>query len=118
MGVLVEGTSQQGALSSEQRRALESGSWGAAIGFIYLISMKAHTHALIAFIGSLIPIVNLVVWIYYIMKGKQLAWQFRAWKGFDDFLTCQRIWDRWAKWLFAIGLVLGVLGGFLSGGQF
>ena len=97
-------------ISPEQQRVIDSASWGAAIfGFIYLIWMNAQTHALIALLGSAVPGVNIVAWMYYVMKGKQLAWQFRKWKGFDDFLSCQRIWDRWAKRVFAIVLAFGVL---------
>lgn len=109
----MEATTQ--ALSSEQARVVNSGSWGATFGFIYLIAMKANTHALIAFIGSLVPVVNIAVFIYYILKGKQLAWQFRSWKSFDDFLACQRIWDKWAKWLIGISIALGILGAVVSG---
>lgn len=106
-------------LSAEQGRVVNSGSWGAgAFGFVYLIAMKAHAHALIAFIGSFVPLVNVAVWIYYILKGKQLAWQFRPWKSFDDFLTCQRIWDRWAKWIIGISAAVVVLALILSGGEF
>ena len=98
------------ALSPDQAGVVNSGSWGAGIfGVIYLIAMKAYTHALIAFIGSIVPVVNIGVWIYYILKGKQLAWQFRPWKSYDDFLACQRIWDTWAKWIFGISLAFGVL---------
>jgi hypothetical protein len=111
----LEGTQAQPAPTStlgtqSQQQVINSGSWGAGgFGFIYLLSMKAYTHAIVSFVLSLIPIVNIVVFVYYVINGKRLAWANRQWQGFDDFLSCQRIWDRWAKWWFGILVVSAIL---------
>ncbi len=98
------------ALTPDQDRVINSGSWGAAIfTWIYLIAMRAYPHAVIVFLLSFIPLVQFVIWIYCMVIGKRLAWTKRTWRGFDDFLACQRIWDKWAKWFFGIGLVMFAL---------
>lgn len=99
------------ALTPEQTKIVESGSWGAAaFTWIYLLAMQAHKDMVISLVGGFVPVVNIVVWIYYIINGKKLAWAHRPWQGFEDFLACQRIWDRWAKWFLGIVVVLAVLG--------
>ena len=107
----METQSAPSALTPAQLNVVQSGSWGAAcFQWIYLLVMKSPKDALISFLVGFIPVANLVVWIYYITNGKKLAWANRTWLGFDDFLACQRIWDRWAKWLLAISLVFALLG--------
>ena len=125
MGDQAPGTGAAAAagLNPAQMSVINSGSWAAAIfTWIYLIAMRAYTHALIAFLLSLILLVNLAVWIYYILHGKRLAWANRTWQGFDNFLACQRIWDKWAKWFFFLGLpllfVVSLVVGFLWGELF
>ncbi len=99
------------SLTLAQKQVVESGSWGAAIfTWVYLLAMRSPKDALILFLLQVIPIVNLVSWVYYILNGKKLAWANRTWQGFDDFLACQRIWDRWGKVCFAIIAGLTVLG--------
>lgn len=99
------------ALTPEQTKVIESGSWGAAaFTWIYLLAMQAQRDMVIALLGGFVPIINIVVWIYYMINGKKLAWANRTWQGFDDFLACQRIWDRWAKWFLGVVVVLVVLG--------
>lgn len=99
------------ALTPDQMKIVQSGSWGAAgFSWIYLLAMQAHKDMVISLLGGFVPVVNLAVWIYYIINGKKLAWANRTWQGFDDFLACQRIWDRWAKWVIALGLGIAVLG--------
>ncbi|MGQ0548575.1 MAG: hypothetical protein ACT4PY_02770 [Armatimonadota bacterium] len=99
------------SLTSDQTKIVQSGSWGAAgFSWIYLLAMQAHRDMVISLLGGIVPIVNIAVWVYYIINGKKLAWANRTWQGFDDFLACQRIWDRWAKWLVGIVVGFAVLG--------
>ncbi len=99
------------SLAPDQVQIVQSGSWGAAgFSWIYLLAMQAHRDMVISLLGGFIPIVNIVVWVYYIINGKKLAWANRTWQGFDDFLACQRIWDRWAKLLLVVVGGLAVLG--------
>ncbi len=107
--------SSSASLAETQVRVINSWSWGAAVfTSIYLLAMKSNKDALIALLLQFIPLVNLGVWIYYGVNAKKAAWTNRSWKGFEDFLACQRIWDAWAKWLLGIGIALFVLAYFLG----
>ncbi len=99
------------SLTPDQMHVIHSGSWSVAgFSWIYLLAMKLYKDALILFLLGFLPVVNLVASIYYIINGKKLAWASRTWQGFDDFLACQRIWDRWSKILIGILVGFAVLG--------
>lgn len=103
------------SLDEFQTRVIYSPSWGATFGFIYLLAMRAWKDAILSFILGLIPLINIGVFIYYVVQGKRIAWRTRQWQGFQDFLNCQRIWDKWAKWILAIVAVIGILAAILEG---
>ena len=55
-----------------------------------------------AFSLTVAGVLWLVPWLYYTFVGKSIAWRTRPWRDFEDFLACQRKWDSWAKWIFAV----------------
>jgi hypothetical protein len=111
----VEGFLTGIAAATVVSRVIHSPSWGAfAFGPIYLAAMRAWWHALILFLAQFVgrsleqsatdagsvylgAVVQLVPWIIYTWTGKRLAWSHRRWRDFDDYLACQRLWDKWAK---------------------
>ncbi|MDI6771537.1 MAG: hypothetical protein QME77_03005 [bacterium] len=108
-----------------QDQVISGPSWGAAaLGPLYLLAMRAHTHALgltlaillLAFarfhperpesLEWILAAVLAAVWFASVVGGKRAAWSSRRWRDFADFLACQRTWDRWGKGVLAVALVL------------
>ena len=78
--------------------------------WIYLSAMNANQRGIVVLLISLIPYLGaLAMFIYVGLKGRRIAWESRKWKDYNDFEACQRIWDRWALWILAMGIVLGTL---------
>lgn len=96
--------------SSTMETVIDSPSWGAAVTmFVYLIAMRVYKSKagliwLIAlFVAPVLWVVLIIFpWSFFVLKAKHIAWQTREWRDFDDFLACQRIWDRWSKGIVAI----------------
>jgi len=111
-------------LDTAARRVIYSPSWAAFVfGPIYLASMRAWWHALIwslVLLGGdyfsddppsqlFVWTIRIASWIAYTWIGKRLAWSRRRWRTFDEFLACQRLWDKWAKGFFLAQLLLAIL---------
>ena len=98
------------SLTEEQSKIINSGSWGATLGIFYLIGMQSWVWLLIVLgvgvVSSFLAgIPSLVMMIYLIVKGKDIAWKTRRWKSFDEFLMVQRTWDFWGKILFGFQML-------------
>ncbi|TMJ10357.1 MAG: hypothetical protein E6G98_07645 [Bacillati bacterium ANGP1] len=95
----------------EQEASINRWSWGGGMfEWIYLSAMNANQRGIVVLLISLIPYLGaLAMFIYVGLKGRRIAWESREWKDYDDFEACQRIWDRWALWILAMGIVLGAL---------
>ncbi|HEY6071835.1 MAG TPA: hypothetical protein VIV15_00215, partial [Anaerolineales bacterium] len=98
-------------LTPEREAFINRWSWGGAVGeWIYLFSMQAPKQAVIVLLISLIPYLGgLAMFVYVGLKGRSIAWQSRKWKDYEDFVACQRIWDKWGVWIFGVIVVLLVL---------
>lgn len=107
-------------VQNREESVINSPSWGAAIfSPLYLAEMHAWGHAGIAVLLGILsttrildwffPALGMIFWGYCALYGKRIAWTTRQWRGFEDFLDCQQIWDKWGKAGFVVLLV--VLGG-------
>lgn len=97
-------------LNEKEKKVVFSGSWGAFVfGPIYFISQKSYGHAILILVMSFIPIVGLVLWIYFTFNAKQISFKNRSWKSYEDFLICQRTWDTVAKVILLIGVSMGLM---------
>jgi len=105
-----------GILSDQEKQIIESPSWGATLGFFYLIGMEAWSWFAIFIAASvvssfLLGLPLIVLAIYLVYKGKSIAWKSRTWKDFNQFLTVQRMWDRWGKVLLVVQLIILAIAG-------
>ena len=121
---------QEQTMSPDQVHVINSGSWGAAmLNFVYLFFMRLYAPAVLLAalqvagyvvsgpraLSILIKAATSVLSILFIFIAKRLAWTSRPWRNYEDFLACQRVWDRWGKGLFlgaliAVGLFYVALG--------
>lgn len=106
---------QRNSQVPDMERAINTPSWAAFVfNWLYLAYMRAYRHfalALIAWILSaavatasqsdfwqvVVAGIAFLQWLYYGFVGKSIAWRSRTWRDFEDFLSCQRTWDEWAK---------------------
>src|SRR3989475_8081923 len=60
--------------AATQRADIRSGSWGyAGLPFIYLIAHRAWWHLLANVVGSVIPVANIGVYLWYVFNAKRLV---------------------------------------------
>lgn len=82
-------------------------SWGAFfLSWIWAIGNRTYLGLL-----GLIPYVSFIVRIWLGLKGRELAWQNKAWDSLEQFNETQRKWSMWG--VIIVGGVVGL--GLLSG---
>ncbi len=81
-------------------------SWGGFfLHWIYFIASRAPKKAFLYFLGSLVPILNIYLWIKTGLKGRKITWETGKWLNFEDYRKRQKLLDK-------IGvIVIVVLGG-------
>src|SRR3990167_5605709 len=103
-------------LTARQQRVINSGSWGSLFGFLYFACMSAWKSALVMILVNFIAAIPFVGWIlailigiYYIIHAKRIAWKTRKWDDFEHFEEVQKAWDKVAKIVYSIVLVIILL---------
>src|SRR3989441_630613 len=93
-----------------QQTIVRSGSWGyAGLPFIYLIAHRAWWHLLANLVGSMIPMVNIGVYLWYVFNVRRLVQSTRKFESFDQYRAVQQAWDKAGKSVLAIGLLIVIL---------
>jgi len=93
--------------AATQQAAVRDGSWGyAGLPFIYLIAHRAWWHLLANVVGSVIPMVNIGVSLWYVFNVRRLVQATRKFESFDQYCAVQQAWDRAGKWVLFVGLLL------------
>src|SRR5438034_449213 len=60
--------------AATQQAAVRNGSWGyAGLPFVYLIAHRAWLHLLANVVGSVIPVVNIGVYLWYVFNARRLV---------------------------------------------
>jgi len=96
--------------AATQRADIRSGSWGyAGLPFIYLIAHRAWWHLLANVVGSVIPVANIGVYLWYVFNAKRLVQSTRKFESFDQYRAVQQAWDKAGKSVLAIGLLIVIL---------
>lgn len=95
-------------LSAEEINYIKQPAWGASLNWIYLLVMRAYWPAVLIAVLSVIPVINIVVFIALIFMGREFAWKYRSWISFSEYKTVQEKWDKGAKiyWIVIIGLAI------------
>lgn len=93
-------------LTQEQQHFISSPAWGPTLGFIYFGAMRAWVHVGVIVVSSLIPFASIFVLVFYALKGREIAWHARTWGSFEEFEKTQRYWDKYAKTLTLVGVVI------------
>jgi len=93
--------------AATQQAAVRDDSWGyAGLPFIYLIAHRAWWHLLANVVGSVIPMVNIGVSLWYVFNVRRLVQATRKFESFDQYCAVQQAWDRAGKWVLFVGLLL------------
>lgn len=83
-------------------KTLQEWNWGAfRLAPFWTLSNKLEKWTIV----TLIPFVNLIAVIYLGLKGNRLVYEKSQMRNIGDFMTIQRIWNRWA--IAIIWIVLG-----------
>lgn len=111
----MENTSGQGQVAvvpTEIRRF----NWGALLlNWIWSIFNLSCGFAILSFVLSLIPLVNIAWMIILGVKGNEWSWQAKRWSSVEHFLETQRKWMIAGIIVFVVGIVLGCGFGVLGG---
>ena len=107
----IRGTMYAAATSAAtQQAAVRNGSWGyAGLPFVYLIAHRAWLHLLANVVGSVIPVVNIGVYLWYVFNARRLVQSSRKFQNFDQYYAVQQAWDRAGKWMLFVGLLLVIV---------
>jgi len=93
--------------AATQQADVRSGSWGyAGLPFIYLIAHRAWWHLLANLAGSVIPVVNIGVYLWYVFNVKRLVQSTRKFESSDQYRAVQQAWDKAGKLVLVIGLLI------------
>src|SRR2546426_12148108 len=90
-----------------QQADVRSGSWGyAGLPFIYLIAHRAWWHLLANLAGSVIPVVNIGVCLWYVFNARRLVLSTRKFESSDQYRAVEEAWDKAGKLVLVIGLLI------------
>ncbi len=97
-------------VTPEQAAFIGRGSFGAfSLGLIYFLASGLMIDALL----SLVPIVNLYIWIRGIIRGRKMSWEKGQWADFTTYQNRQKLLDKIGIVVliisFAFGLVMGIV---------
>lgn len=93
-------------LSTELPAELRGWNWGAfLLNWIWGIGNNVWISLLM-----FIPGVNIVMWFVLGAKGNEWAWKYKKWNSIEHFKKTQRTWAKWGIIIFAIYVVLLVIG--------
>ncbi|TMI75735.1 MAG: J domain-containing protein [Bacillati bacterium ANGP1] len=96
--------------AATQQADARNGSWGyAGLPFIYLIAHRAWWHLLANLTGSMIPMVNVGVYLWYVFNVRRLVQSTRKFESFDQYRAVQQAWDKAGKWVLALGLLIVIV---------
>ncbi len=98
------------SLNEEQKIFINGASWAGVWGSIFLIAQNSLRHSAISLIGSSIPILNLVVLVFYIKSARRIAWQSHYWDSFESYQQNMSKWSKWAKIYLVIIVVPSLIG--------
>ncbi len=95
---------------NSQDKFINGWSWGAFfLGFIWALASRLYLYGVLMFVASFIPLVNLVVWIYFAIAGKKLSWEKGHWESFELFEKRQRLLSKIGAIVFVVAVMLAVL---------
>ena len=60
-------------------------------------------------VGSMIPMVNIGVYLWYVFNVRRLVQSTRKFESSDQYRAVQQAWDRAGKWMLFIGLLLVIV---------
>lgn len=103
-------------LDSKQRVFVKSPSWGGSLSWVYLLFSGATLEGICVFLASLFPVINIIAFVYVIIRGRQTIWEKANWDSFSEFKESQTKWDKGAKiyWLTSLFVFITVLLVFVS----
>jgi len=107
LSTAVAATTTAAPTAATQQAIVRSGSFGyAGLPFIYLIAHRAWWHLLAILVGSVIPMVNIGVYLWYVVNVRRLVLSTRKFESFDQYRAVQQAWDKAGRWVLAIGLLV------------
>lgn len=93
------------AISTDQELEtfLQGWSWGGFfLNWIYFLASRAYVVGVLYFVGSLIPVVDIVIAIIAGMKGRKISFEKGKWTDEQAFVRRQKLLDR-------IGIIVTIL---------
>ncbi len=87
-------------------------NWGAFyFNWIWGLNHRKYLMLISLVIGFIpyVGILGLPLVIWYGFQGNQWAWESGRFTTIEDMMACQKIWAKWALWIFLISLTLGVI---------
>jgi hypothetical protein len=85
------------AISTDQELEtfLQGWSWGGFfLNWIYFFASRAYVMGVLYFVGSLIPIVDIVIALVAGMKGRKISFERGKWNDAQAFIKRQKLLDR------------------------
>src|SRR2546428_13781943 len=96
--------------AATQQAIARGGSWGyAGLPFIYLIAHRAWWHLLANLAGSVIPVVNIGVCLWYVFNARRLVLSTRKFESSDQYRAVEEAWDKAGKLVLVIGLLIVIV---------
>lgn len=99
------------SLTPEQAAFVKRGSFGAfSLGIIYFLASGLMIDALL----TLVPFVNLYIWIRGIISGRKMSWEKATWTDFTTYQKRQKLLDKIGIVVLIVSFVFGVIMGVIS----
>lgn len=98
-------------LTPEQTAFIGRGSFGAfSLGIFYFLACGLMMDALL----SLIPFVNLYIWIRGIISGRKMSWEKASWTDFATYQKRQKLLDKIGIVVLIVSFIFGFIFGMIS----
>jgi hypothetical protein len=100
---LVKDANQCKGLKEQEISFIQKKSWGASLSWIYFLFNSNLSYFFLSLVLSVIFPINIFMFFYWIIKGRQISWRTKEWNSFDEYNETQTKWDNGAKgyWIFA-----------------
>jgi hypothetical protein len=98
-------------LTAEQSAFIAQWSWGGFLLYcIYFLGNGLYKTAVLYFFGTLVPGLNIYLWIRAGLRGRKMAWGKKIWNDFSSYEKRQRLLDQIGIIITVIAVVAWIVG--------
>lgn len=96
--------------STGQDAFINKWSWGGFLLYVfYFIGCRMYKKALLYFLGVIVPIFNIWLWIKSGLKGRKMVWESGKWQDFESYRKRQKLLDKIGWLLLLVVIILSII---------